>query len=394
MTRERLTTVLILLVLAAIGTWIAFHTYWTQVTVSAPLQGEAATNPYYSVERLTRAVGIRAQKIGSLRPLPPGDAVLLVTDLHSDIEHVRFESLRRWVEGGGRLAVTANVVWSTPALQTWSGIAPYHQDSDSSGKEPPTAAAREDCRPMAVRIQGKATGDNLRICAPASEFGFISKRVPSWALSSDRGMQLLRVAIGRGSVTVIGPESVLEPRAFLQGDDAQALIDGTLLERGGQLLIFSPTQADPLLTLLWRLAAPAILCFGLAAALLIVRHLPRFGPKVPVPATARRSLAEQLRANARFSWRTGNLRSLRTAALRSLERDALRHIPGYGSLNMRQRAIELGKRAGIDEATLNSALTADAVGTLGVQRSAIALFEQTRRALLALPPTRGSAHDR
>ncbi len=30
MTRERLTTVLILLVLAAIGTWIAFHTYWTQ----------------------------------------------------------------------------------------------------------------------------------------------------------------------------------------------------------------------------------------------------------------------------------------------------------------------------------------------------------------------------
>jgi hypothetical protein len=247
---------------------------------------------------------------------------------------------------------------------------------------------------MAVRIQGTATGENLRVCSPISEFGFVSKRVPSWALSSDRGMQLLRVAIGRGSVTVIGPESVLEPRTFLHGDDAQALIDGTLLERGDRLLIFSPSQAEPLLAMVWRLAAPAILCFGLAAVLLILRHLPRFGPKVPVPAAARRSLAEQLRANARFSWRTGNLKPLRTAALRSLDQDALRHIPGYGSLNTRQRAIELGKRAGIDASTLNSALTGDAVGTLSVQRSAIALLEQTRRALLTLHKTQGTVHDR
>src|SRR5258705_3619822 len=34
--------------------WIAFHTYWIDVTVPTALQGEAARNPYYSVERLDR----------------------------------------------------------------------------------------------------------------------------------------------------------------------------------------------------------------------------------------------------------------------------------------------------------------------------------------------------
>jgi hypothetical protein len=398
---------LILAVAAGICTWIAFNTYWTRVTLWSPLRGEAAANPYYSVERLLHALGMRTRKIDSLRVLPATNDVLLVTDLYGDVARTPFESLQRWVEGGGRLAVTSNVVWSTPALQSWSGIAPAHQDPGPRRSQrkvalppqavPPPQAAPQDaandaamdedgaeCRSLTVQDHGRATGEDLHLCAPLTVFGFASKRVADWALTSERGMQLLRVSLGRGSVTVIGPASLLDPRGFLRGDDARALLDGTQLRRGEQLVIFSPSQAEPLLAMMWRLAAPAILFFGLAAVLLIVRHLPRFGPGVPAPVTARRSLAEQIRANARLGWRTGKLRPLRAAALHALDRDAARHIPGYGSLNTRQRATEIARRAGIDAGALNAALTGDAVGTLGVQRAAITLLEHARRALSPL----------
>jgi hypothetical protein len=403
-TRDRGVAVLILAVGVGLCTWIAFNTYWTRVTLWSPLRGEAATNPYYSVERLVHALGMRSRKIHSLRVLPAATDVLLVTDLYGDVAHTPFASLQHWVEGGGRLVVTSNVVWSTPALQTWSGIAPAHQDpaprpAQRKRAMPPVAAkgaaqatlldadGSTDCHPLSVQLHGRATGEDLSICAPVTVFGFASKRVPDWALTSERGMQLLRVALGHGSVTVIGPALFFNPRVFLRGDDARALIEGTQLRRGEQLVIFSASQAEPLVAMLWRLAAPAIVCFGLATLLLIVRHLPRFGPGMPEPTAARRSLAEQLRANARFAWRTGNLRPLRAAVLRSLDRDAMRHIPGYGSLDTRQRAAEIARRAGIDAGALNAALTGDAAGTPHVQRAAITLLEQARRGLSPPSPS-------
>jgi hypothetical protein len=400
MTRDRVTTLVIVAAAIAVGTWIAFHTYWTQVTVTTPLKGEAATNPYYSVERLVRALGMRAEKISSLRMLPSGHDVLLVTDLRGDLAHTPLESVERWVEAGGRLAVTSGVVWSMPALQRWSGIAPAHQDPVVPRKDSQRAVIRvvpaidvgqQTCAPLAVQVQGHPTGDTLELCVPPTAFGFVSKRVPSWAASSEQGLQLLRVEIGRGSVTVIGSDFQLNPRIFLRGDDARALIEGSQLKRGERLLIFSPNQGEPLLAMLWRLAAPAIVCFALAAVLLIWRHLPRFGPRVPESASARRSLAEQLRANARFAWRTQKLKSLRMAVLHALDRDAARRVPGYRSMSTRQRAGALASRAGIDAGRLNAAMTGDAVGSPAVQRDAITLLEHARRALHSSLDTRQSA---
>jgi hypothetical protein len=220
------------------------------------------------------------------------------------------------------------------------------------------------------------------ICAARTEFSFESKRVPSWALSNGRGIQMLRVGLGRGSLTVIDSQFLADPVTFLRNDNALAVIEGSLLKKGERLLIFNALGAEPLLAMIWRLAAPAVVCFGLAALLLIARHLPRFGPPLPVTADARRSLAEQLRANARFAWRTGNLKSLRKAVLRALERGAEQRIPGYASLSPRRRAEAIGERAGVDATTLNSAMTEDAAGEAKVQRASIALLERARRALI------------
>jgi hypothetical protein len=397
MNRDRLTTALILGVIIAIACWIAFNTYWADVTESTPPEGEAATNPYYSIEHLLRSLGIRAEEMTVLRPPPNLSDVLLVNESGWDVAHGNISSVEQWVRGGGRMVVTTSMLRSSPALQTWSGITrALGEDkkdqqppaAPKSGRAPPRpATVRVDmgeieCEPMTLRVNGLDTVETRSICATRTEFSFASQRVPSWALVNGRGIQMLRVGIGRGSLTVIDSQFLADPLTLLRNDNALAIIEGSLLKKGERLLIFNALGAEPLLAMIWRLAAPAVVSFGLVALLLIVRHLPRFGPPLPVPVDARRSLAEQLRANARFAWRTGNLRSLRKAVLRALERGAEQRIPGYGSLSPWRRAEAIGKTAGVDATALASAMTEDAAGDAKVQRASIALLERARRALI------------
>ncbi len=56
MTRSRITQGLIAALVIGLMAWIAMHTYWADVTVSTPMEGEAARNPYYSVQRFASAV--------------------------------------------------------------------------------------------------------------------------------------------------------------------------------------------------------------------------------------------------------------------------------------------------------------------------------------------------
>ncbi len=390
MNRERITAASGLAVIAAIGLWIAFHTYWAEQTEPGTLQGEAARNAYYSVERVARALGIHVERLASLRILPPTDGVLLVNDFHDAVARRTLPQVEHWVESGGRLAVNWGSMWTDTALQTWSGVstaAAVTHDSRAAPASPAQATADQDCTTLAVQVDGTVTGDSLSLCGAWLGSHFVSQRVPSWALAAGPELKLLRVAVGRGSLIVIGPASLLAARTFLRGDAAEAFLAATRLSRGERLTIYSPGHAEPLLAMLWRVAAPAILFCGIVLILLIVRQLPRFGPPLPAPVTARRSLAEQIRANARFAWRARKLDPLRQVVLRNLERTAQQQIAGYGLLAQRQRAAELAKRAGLDAATLNAAMTEAANATPERQRAAIAVLEQCRRLLLSISPT-------
>ena len=221
----------------------------------------------------------------------------------------------------------------------------------------------------------------MTLCAPASGFEFVSKRVPAWSLSSVYGMQILRVNMGRGSVTVIPGAALIGNRSLLRRDHAQIFVTASQLVRGDQLYILSVARAESLIAMLWRLISPAIVFFGVAILCMIGRHLPRFGPLAPIPAAVRRSLAEQIRANAAFAWRTRKLSSLRTAVSRALDEMARKRIVSYGTLGVRGRVAALSGLTGVDSRSLNAAMTEDAVAGAHVQRTAIALLEQTRRTL-------------
>src|SRR5579863_7257379 len=71
MTRDRITYLMIIVLLAILGVWVARNTYWDDTVVPMPPQGEAATNAYYSVQHLATALGIRSSFIATLNSAPP-----------------------------------------------------------------------------------------------------------------------------------------------------------------------------------------------------------------------------------------------------------------------------------------------------------------------------------
>jgi hypothetical protein len=389
--RDRWIQAIVALGLSALIVWVARHTYWDEVTITTPPKGEAARNPYYALTRLAQSIGIQSSMIGSLRALS-SDGIVLVNNPYDDLRHEPLESLQAWVQSGGRLIIRGNTLNASEPLQIWSGIRPPLPESDPARPANPRvlrAAPRpeDDCKRMAVDIDGVANGQSLVLCEALSN-GFASERVPSWSLSDSEGIQVLRVPIGRGELTVIGPFSMLTNRGLPKGDNAGIFVAAAGLKHGDRLEILSPTRAEPLLVLLWRLAAPAMVFLFVAAALTIIRHLPRFGPPIPAAAPIRRSLAEQIRANARFAWRTQKLKSLRAAIRRALDEAAQRQIAGYALMGPRKRAEALASSTGIDAATINAALVTDSGGSVNEHRAAITLLDACRRILIDSDPNK------
>jgi hypothetical protein len=370
------------------------------------MRGEAARDPHYTLVRLAAMLGIRTREILSLRELPP-DTVVLVNDPNNDLLRQRVKSLESWVESGGRLVITGDILRAHDDLQSWSGVRPAHRDADPAAPvqaavpAAPAAPAAGDsaavagCESMAVQFTGSATGQSFSVCGPAAEVYWASDRVPAWSLSDAAGLRVLSVEIGDGELTVIGPSAILSNRALLDGDHAEILIAAAGLRRQDTLVILSPPAPVSLPALLWRLAAPAIV-FGAATLLLLVlRHLPRFGPPLPATAPVRRALAAEIRAEARFIWRTRKPRVLRTAIRRALEAAARRHIGGYSGLDLRQRAARLAASTGIDSGAIAAALTEDAAGNLNEHRAAMTLLEVCRRILVKSDSrTQGTWHER
>jgi hypothetical protein len=380
-----------LALVAALATWVAFKLHWETITVPTPARGEALTNPYYALEHFVANLGIHPQEISTVRGLQP-EAVLVLEEWGDELTHPPVAALESWVEAGGRLVISSALLDSYPALKAWSGIkrartarAPADGKPAASPPVPPaTTGSGADCPLMIVRADGAPTGQSFRVCDVGPTLAFDGERAPAWSLSDNRGMHVIRTGVGFGEITVLEPADVLSNAMLKRADHAEMFAAAAGLRHDDTLLIFHPATAVPLPVLLWRLVAPAIL-FLLATLLALAwRHAPPFGPPLPLPSPLRRSLAEQIRANARFAWRTRSLGGLRTSARRSLDEAAARHIAGYGSLDASERAQRLAELTGLDPSAIRAARDEGAAQRRNEERAAITLMEVCRRILLRM----------
>jgi len=424
---------LVIVALAIVIGWLAHSTKWVEVEVDDDVHGVAATDERYSLRRVLESGGATLEVRTALEPLPPAGATLLLDSSLWNIFPERDARLKAWVENGGHLVVTGQQMrgstdlrwiplsFKLPPKRPASAAAPEPEaaasaadgeddeddDAPATRKKPPAAdngktLARlldpkhpwRDCSDFeetSATTEPAFEPDRVyRGCTVASALRPLRQVVPTWRLAGTRGTLAMRVPLGRGSVTGISVAPVLDNRGLLQGDNA--LIAMAILQAapGRAVWIVEDEAREPLLGWLWHDARTPFL-LGLAAiALALWRLMVRFGPREAVPPQARRSMGEQVRGTGQFIAGLAP-EALHAATKKAFEEVARKRVEAWSELTDPDRALALADALAphftLDKAALLSSLNIGGGATPVQILAAIAVLEQTRRALLRAPAT-------
>jgi hypothetical protein len=408
MKMQRAAWILVGVLLLALLVWVANHTYWKEVTMPLPPKGEALTNPNYVAQLFANALGARAVRDETGSALPAPDAVILLYDFHWSLSVPRREALKRWVEAGGRLIVDRSLVGAEEDFRAWAGIERLTEDEieeeevedEPAGEEepqtaeepppppelPPILGFRPPCKEALV-MDGDGEpiphplGHELSICGFDSTGPLWTNRRLDWSVGDENGLQAVRVAVGRGSVTAINA-TPFRFRGMFDGGHGALFVLATQLQRGDAVHFRTESEHPSVFVLMWRYGAPVVALMLVFVVFALWRGTVRLGPVIAEPERARRSLAEQIRGTGQFALRFGRGEALRTAAVRALEEAARRRFPGFARLSAPDRASKLAELTRRDPEALSQALLFSGPRRPNELRSAIALLEAARRDLL------------
>ena len=409
LTREHGIWAIAAAVLLAGGIWFARHTEWVDEEVRNPPSPELRRDPELRLKRVLGQLGAKVTAPTNLEELPPPGATLLLSSWNWNLFTEREAALRRWVEAGGQLVVpnfgftrggfdwvpiTARREPKPPTAAAASAASPAdekdEEDDDAEPAKPPPrpqlgpapsmprcAGVNEpaDVTPAFGFARGYATcmflGSALQASVP-----------PSWALAGPRGHVIVRVPVGRGSVTASGVNLPFDNGELLDHDNALIAVAALQVRPGREIWIVRDEARPPLLVFLWQRGAPAVLLGAAALAFALWRGARRFGPRIAALPLARRSMAEQVRGTAGFIAQRGSP-ALHAAQLRALTEAAAPRIRGFDAMTLTQRAAAVATLTGTDPHTLahamNPALNASPTRH---PAAALALLETARRRLL------------
>jgi hypothetical protein len=384
---------LILLALATLlVTWVARNTYWDTTTISSPLKNEAARNPFYGAQHLVGQLGAKSSWDRFLGNVSP-DAAIVVSSWHWDLAEGRRSRMEQWVEAGGRLVLDRTLVGGEKEFERWSGITrrmPAAKDKEEgedekAEREGRLARLQRQCRVLHEATPGR-TGDDgpdsaYELCAAEDDTQLVTTRRIAWALKDEVGIQVLRLNIGEGSVTVVNGIPFLYDQ-FLKGDNAALLVAAVQLRKNDEVHFLSEEEHPSLLTLMWILGWPVVLLALALIALALWRNSVRFGPLTAQPDQARRSLAEQIRGTGLFVMRFGGGKALHAAAVRALNEAAGRRIGAYSRLSAVERIDAVAQLTGADASALGPAVNHGGARRPHELRQAVALIESVRRRLI------------
>jgi hypothetical protein len=383
MTRKRLAIWLLVSVSVALfAFWIGSNTSWVDVKVPMLPKGQALINPFYPTQRFAETLGAKTTWDRTLA-LPRPDEVIVVSSWHWSLSTTRRLAMERWVESGGRLVVDNLLIDPTGAFAEWSGISVRHPpdpDAVTGGDENRQPVCRTLGQEFAGRAASDQEADRLWLC-DAGRSWLTTRQTPQWALRDKQGLQAARMAIGRGSVTMINADMFVK-RVIFDGDHGRIFVAATGLRRGDAVHFLSEDNYPSLLALTWRYGAPVVAVALTLLAVMLWRGAIRFGPPAPPTVAARRSLADQIRGTGHFALRFGSGQSLHTASVRALEEAAQRRISGYGGLTRDERLIALARVTGFDRDSLAAAIHHPGWRTAAELRRTLALLEAARRQTL------------
>lgn len=379
--------------------WIARNTYWTEITVPSLLRGEAATNPFYTAQHLSDALGAHSEWRHVLGAMPSSKAVIVLTDWDWGVIAGRRSRLEQWVNAGGRLVLDESLIGGDEALRNWAGIERVSTVRKPTNKKTDDANEPERDIDINALIELAKTGNcsqlqvvkhepgvsiersSYQLCNINNSQHLNSNRPMAWALRDRHGIQALRIDIGQGSVTKINAMP-FGNREMFNADHALLFVAATQLQRGDEIYFLLEEERAPLIALIWRYGAPVVVLAVFAIALALWRSGVRFGPLSARADGARRSLAEQIRGSGRFVLQFGGGRALHAAMLRALHETATKQVLRYERLSSEERIATLATRSGIRVEDLTEAINYTGPRRATELRDAIALLERARRRLL------------
>lgn len=394
---------LLAVLLAAIGYGVVTQTEWVDREVAVPRSPEVLSNPFYAVQHLLDRLHVHAVQKQNLQHWPPRDATMLLTSSHWKLFPERLQQLKNWVEAGGQLVIPAHLI-GDDALKSWLAIQSIDtDDDDAEGVTPPApnlaAASAPACEGThcqrwvrykrlsschalaetaeAADVYGGARG--FTMCGINTQV-FTSRHAVSWRVGDAAQTAALRVAVGRGSVSVVQNPSVLHNDALFRGDHALFAV-ALLQARPGQTIWFVADEARPSLpVLIWTEARAAVLLVLLVVAVTLWRGAVRFGPLVAPAPLGRRSMAEQVRGTAQFLWQRDPA-ALHAAQVRALHETAAPRLRGYTHQSRAERAAALARATGLDEQALAHALDTRPARPPAHLATTLNLLESARRRL-------------
>ena len=390
------------LVCALLAALLVWATEWADMDIRIPPKGEAATNPLYAAQALARDLGADVARKTSLEAMPPAGATLVLSSRSWNLLPGREQALRAWVEQGGHLVIPRSglddkIDWlpvhevdrgksSTcpkPGDDTKKGGDDDDDDEENDTKEQTNAvrkagAKKLTCGPWENNVEednffsftpygtchylsqtGAADEPGFRVCTGYWSSQSLDAKpgvASTWSIQDQEGHAVLRrVALGQGSVTVIGIWDAITGEDVLDADHAQLWAAALQLHPGMALWFVAEERRATLLLWLWQQAWTALLLALLALAAWLWRSAPRFGPRQATPRLERRSMAEQIVGTAHFLARN-DAQALHQAQLRALDEAAAPRLRRWALLEANARARQLARLTGLPLDAITSAL--------------------------------------
>ena len=340
--RGLLIALLVLAAVAGAGAWW-WHTYErVEEVIDLPRTGEARTNPLYALKLALGKDGVKATARRRLEldanRLASRDTVLVYNDPRT-LSDADTNALLQWVYDGGHL-----IVRTPPA------------DGMSRGERIPildalgvVAMAGRGARCVPLRVHGE--DDHVEFCGArrfiVSGLDDEEPEVPDVLWRSDSGYVQARFPRGQGWVDVVADLDFLSSDKLKDGPHI-ALTRQLLAPnyRAGTVHLIYAAQMPSLWWTLARHSWMAWLPLALALLAWLWARMQRFGPMLPAPDGARRSLLEHIVASGEHSYRYGYAHLLHRAVRENFLRRLRRIDPQAAALDGEPQVSAIAERFG------------------------------------------------
>lgn len=350
--------VLIVLLIGVGVIWFRHTFKQVEHVLPMPPKGEASYNPLYLLKQTLQADGVRVdarQRLALDRhPLGPHDSLLLFNDPRT-LAYDQQQDLLDWVDGGGHLILRT----PEPSPEDEVSVELLEDLGISLSDE-------SDCIDMLVSGQDP----HQEFCSGRRFSLYDVEPELSWG-DLKAGYVYARVAYGEGHVDLLADMDFLDNGRYKLDQQNKLESSGGLRDVPHQALarqILAPNYGRGTIHLIYAAEMPSLLrtlitgywmaWLPLLLALLgwLWSRMRRFGPLLPEPELARRSLLEHVRASGDHLYRHGRGVLLYLAVRQALFARLRRRDPVAAALAGDAQAELIAQRFGLTPAEVRTAL--------------------------------------